>query len=106
MSSLSFSPHVPVIDANVCVGNHHTGPSPCLDSSQLLAEMDAHGVQQAVIYHAQGEVISPTDGNSLLEGWLDDGGRLIPQWSVTPVDISIKQIEDLHSQGRVTSQPV
>ena len=65
--------------------------------------MDAHGVQQSVIYHAQGEVISPTDGNSLLEGWLDDGGRLIPQWSVTPVDISIKQIEDLHSQGRVTS---
>lgn len=103
MSSLSFSPHVPVIDANVCVGNHHTGPSACLNSSQLLAEMDKHGVQQALIYHAQGEVISPTDGNSLLEEWLDEEGRLIPQWSVTPVDISIKQIEDLHRQGRVTS---
>ena len=103
MPSLSFSPRVPVIDANVCVGNHHTGPSPCQDPSQLLAEMDTHGVQRAVIYHAQGEEISPTDGNTLLEEWLEHEGRLIPQWSVAPVDTSMKQLEELHNQGRVTS---
>ena len=103
MPSLSFSPRVPVIDANVRVGNLNTGPSPCRSSAQLLDEMDFHGVRRAVIYHAQGEEISPTDGNTLLEDWLDDEGRLIPQWSVTPVDISMKQIENLHGQGRVTS---
>ena len=103
MSSLSFSPRVPVIDANVCVGNHHTGPSPCQSPAQLLAEMDFHGVQRAVIYHAQGEQISPTDGNDYLEDWLDEDGRLIPQWMVAPVETSMKQIRELHSQGRVSS---
>ena len=67
MPSLNFSPRVPVIDANVCVGNHHTGPSPCQRPAQLLGEMDFHGVGRAVIYHAQGEQISPTDGNRYLE---------------------------------------
>ncbi len=103
MSSLSFSPRVPVIDANVCVGNHHTGPSPCQSPAQLLAEMDFHGVRRAVIYHAQGEQISPTDGNTYLEDWLDGAGRLIPQWTVAPVETSMEQIAELHSQGRVQS---
>ena len=103
MPSLSFSPRVPVIDANVCVGNHHTGPSPCQSPAQLLDEMGFHGVQRALIYHAQGEQISPTDGNVYLEDWLDAAGRLIPQWTVAPVEISIRQIADLHSRGRVRS---
>ena len=103
MSTLNFSPRVPVIDANVCVGNHHTGPSPCQSPAQLLGEMDFHGVGRAVIYHAQGEQISPTDGNLYLEDWLDGDGRLIPQWSVAPVETSMKQIADLHGRGRVRS---
>lgn len=103
MSSLNFSPRVPVIDANVCVGNHHTGPSPCQSPAQLLEELDFHGVRRAVIYHAQGEQISPTDGNMYLEDWLDEEGRLIPQWTVAPVDTSMTQIAELHGQGRVTS---
>ena len=103
MASLNFSPRVPVIDGNVCVGNHHTGPSPCRSPAQLLDEMDFHGVQRAVIYHAQGEQISPTDGNTHLEAWRDKDGRLIPQWSVAPVETSMEQIADLHGRGRVRS---
>ncbi|MXY50884.1 MAG: amidohydrolase family protein [Gemmatimonadetes bacterium] len=103
MSSLNFSPRVPVIDANVCVGNHHTGPSPCQSPAQLLDEMDFHGVERAVIYHAQGEQISPTDGNEYLEDWLDEDGRLVPQWMVAPVETSMKQIAELHGRGRVRS---
>ena len=103
MSSLTFSPRVPVIDANICVGNHNTGPSPCQTPTELLAEMDIFGVQRAVIYHAQGEHISPTDGNTMLANWLDKDGRLIPQWAVMPVEVSIKQIEDLYAQGKASS---
>lgn len=103
MPSLSFSPRVTVIDANVCVGNHHTDPSLCQSPAQLLEEMDHHGIDRAVIYHAQTEEISPTDGNRLLEDWLDDDDRLIPQWSVTPTPASIAQIEALHREGRVRS---
>jgi predicted TIM-barrel fold metal-dependent hydrolase len=103
MPSLSFSPRVPVIDANVCVGNHHTEPSPCQSQVQLLDEMDHHGINRAVIYHAQTEEISPTDGNRLLEGWLDEGERLMPQWSVTPTADALAQIQALHREGRVQS---
>jgi predicted TIM-barrel fold metal-dependent hydrolase len=101
MPSLRFSPRVPVIDANVCVGDHHTGPSPYRTRAQLFDEMDFHGIGRAVVYHAQTEEISPVDGNRFLEDWLDDGGRLIPQWSVLPTDDSLAQIQALHREGRV-----
>ena len=38
-----------------------------------------------------------------LEDWLDEEGRLIPQWSVAPVETSMKQIADFHGRGRVRS---
>ena len=103
MSSLSFSPRIPVIDANVCVGNHYTGPSPFQSQAQLFDEMGYHGIDRAVIYHAQTEEISPTDGNRLLDDWLDEGGRLIPQWSVTPTTDSLTQIQAMHHEDRVRS---
>ena len=34
-----------------------------------------------------------------LEDWLDEEGRLIPQWSVAPVETSMKQIADLHDRA-------
>lgn len=101
MPSLSFSPRVPVIDANICVGNTHLTPSPCRNQAQLFDEMDFHGIGRAVIYHAQTEEISPIDGNALLDDWLDDGRRLIPQWSVMPTTDSIAQIQRLYCEGRV-----
>ena len=101
MSTLSFSPRVPVIDANICVGDTPLAPSPCRDRDQLFEEMDFHGIGRAVVYHAQTEEISPIDGNRMLEGWLDDQGRLIPQWSVMPTEDSIEQVQTLHAAGRV-----
>ncbi|MBM3265424.1 MAG: amidohydrolase family protein [candidate division Zixibacteria bacterium] len=102
MSTLHFAPRVPVIDANVCVGDAHTGPSPCRNRQQLFDEMDFHGIERAVVYHIQTEEISPVDGNHQLEDWLDDD-RLIPQWSVLPTDDSIEQIQRLYREKRVSS---
>ena len=101
MSSLSFSPRVPVIDANVCVGNPHTGPAAFQNPAELFDEMAFHGVDRAVVYHVQTEEISPVDGNVFLEDWIDTEGRLIPQWSVMPTDDSMAQIQTLYREGRV-----
>jgi predicted TIM-barrel fold metal-dependent hydrolase len=103
MNSLNFKPRVPVIDANVRVGHPLDGPSPCSNREQLLTEMDRHGVQRAIIYHAQTENPSPIDGNEQLHPWLDKNSRLIPQWSVMPVADSLAQIKALHAAGRVSS---
>lgn len=101
-TQFTFRPRVPVFDANVRVGDLHYQPSPCRNREQLLAEMDRHGVDRALIYHAQTEEVSPLDGNGFLEEWLDES-RLFPQWSVTPTPDSLAQIQGLHEQGRVHS---
>jgi hypothetical protein len=103
MTLLAFQPRVPVFDANICVGDLPDQASPCRDRAALLAEMDRHGVERAVIYHALTEVVSPIDGNLLLEAWLDAGGRLLPQWSVLPTAASLEQVQAFHEQGRVSS---
>jgi hypothetical protein len=103
MTTLNFRPRVPVFDANVRVGHRHDEPSPAPDRAALLAEMDRHGVARAVIYHAQTEEISPLDGNGFLEAWLNEDGRLVPQWSVLPTAASLAQIHALQAQGRVSS---
>ena len=76
-------------------------PSPCRNKTELLTEMDRHSVDRALIYHAQAESLSPLQGNRYLEDWLDEAGRLSPQWLIMPTDESLQQIESLHSQGRV-----
>lgn len=96
----NFQPRVPVFDANVRVGDLHYQPSLCRNRDQLLAEMDRHGVEKALVYHAQTEEVSPLDGNGFLEEWLD-GNRLLPQWSMTPTPDSLAQVQSLHEQGRV-----
>jgi hypothetical protein len=103
MSTLHFKARVPVFDANVRVGNRHDERTACPDRAALLAEMDRHGVERALIYHAQTDEISPIDGNIALESWLTDDNRLVPQWSVLPVANSLAQIQALHAQGRVSS---
>ncbi len=85
------------------MGDTHVGPSPCRNRDQLLEELDFYGVGRAVIYHAQTEEISPVDGNRMLEDWLHDDTRLIPQWSVMPTKDSLGQIQELHAAGRVRS---
>ena len=71
-SQFTFGPRVSVFDANVRVGDLHYEPSLCRSREQLLAEMDRHGVERALIYHAHTEEVSPVDGNGFLE---DVAGR-------------------------------
>ena len=101
MASLNFSAGISVFDANVRVGDLRDEPSPCRDRHQLLAEMDRHAVDRALIYHAQAESISPINGNCYLEDWLGDEGRLFPLWLVMPTADSLAQIQTLHRQGQV-----
>lgn len=101
--SLAFQPRVPVFDANVCVGHHHDQPSPAADRGALLAELDRCGVARALVYHAQTEAISPVEGNTFLEAWLDADERLLPQWSILPTAASLAQVQALHAAGRVNS---
>ncbi|MBX3010013.1 MAG: hypothetical protein KF832_00855 [Caldilineaceae bacterium] len=103
MTTLTFKARVPVFDANVRVGDRHDEPPACSDRQTLLAEMDRHGVDRALIYHAQTDDISPVDGNLALEAWLGTDGRLVPQWSVMPTPASLAQIQALHAAGRITS---
>ncbi len=101
MTSLNFKPRTPVFDANVRVGDLREEPSPCRSRDELLAEMDRHGVERALVYHAQAETISSIDGNCYLEAWLGDDGRTYPQWLVMPTADSLAQIQRLHAGGKV-----
>jgi hypothetical protein len=103
MTSLSFRPRVPVFDANVRVGGLPHAPSPCLDRTALLSEMERHGVARALIYHALAEEVSPVEGNVLLMAWLGPDDRLVPQWSVLPTADSLAQLEDLCERQLVSS---
>ena len=101
MTTLNFKPRVPVCDANIRVGDLRDEPAPCRNRDELLAEMDKHGVDRGLIYHAQTENLSPITGNAYLEAWLGDDGRLHPQWSVMPTPDSISQIQGLHAEGKI-----
>ena len=101
MTTLNFKARVPVFDANVRVGDRPDEVCPCRNRNDLIAEMDRHGVERALIYHAQSENRSPIEGNEDLETWLGDDGRLQPLWSVLSSDSSLSQIKDLHTKGRV-----
>lgn len=101
MTSLNFQPRVPVFDANVGVGHRHDRPSPFSTADELLEEMGRHGVDRAVIYHVQGEAISPIRGNEALSGWAGDAFSL--QWVAGPGEDSLRQLRALHSGGGVQS---
>jgi predicted TIM-barrel fold metal-dependent hydrolase len=103
MTSITFRPRVPVFDANVRAGHLPGQPAPCPDRAALIEEMDRHGVGRAVVYHALTEEVSPIEGNDLLEAWLEEDGRLVPQWSVLPTEASLAQMEALHAERRVSS---
>jgi hypothetical protein len=93
--SLRFRASIPVIDANVGVGHRHDRPAPFDTPAQLLAEMDRHGVDRAIVYHVQGEVISPVSANQDLEHWVGGESRLEAQWVLGPRDDSLDQVQDL-----------
>ena len=101
MTSLNFKSRVPVFDANVRVGDLLDEPAPYRDREGLLAEMDRHGVERALIYHGHADNVSPVEGNNYLEAWLGDDGRTQPQWMAIPTADSLAQIQSLHDEGRV-----
>ena len=49
---LRFRPRVAVVDANVALGHGHDQPSPAADAPALLATLDRHGVERAVVHYA------------------------------------------------------
>lgn len=102
MNELSFRCDSPVVDANVGVGHRHDRPSPVEDAAVLLAEMDRHGVDAALVYPVQGEQVSALDGNDALHEWVDGAdGRLLPLWMASMAPESLEQLQQLHASGLV-----
>ncbi|MAG35126.1 MAG: hypothetical protein CL878_02605 [Dehalococcoidia bacterium] len=101
---LHFRPRVPVVDANVALGHAHDQPSPAADAPALLAMLDRHGVQRAVVHHLYAQTMSAIEGNALLLAAIaGHEDRLIPQCSATPTNESLAQLRDLHTQGLLGS---
>jgi predicted TIM-barrel fold metal-dependent hydrolase len=100
-ANLHFYPRVPVFDAQICVGHSGSALSPAADRASLLAELDRHGVERALVYHAHAETFSPLRGNHLLEEWLGRDGRLLPLWAALPTEDSLAQLEALRSAGQL-----
>jgi predicted TIM-barrel fold metal-dependent hydrolase len=101
--SLSFKSHIPVFDANIGVGHRHNRRYPYDTPERLLEEMARHGVDRALVYAVQGELISPTQGNDQLAQWTDKQASLIPQYVAGNDPGSIVQLEELHTAGKLTS---
>lgn len=92
-----------MFDANVGVGNRHDRRYPHEDADGLLSEMSRHGVDRALVYHVQGEYISPTRGNERLARWTEAGEGLVPQYVAGSDSGSMSQLEDFRRDGLLTS---
>ena len=79
----------------------HDRPSPFSKASELVEEMQRHGVERALIYHVQGEAISAIWANEALLGWAGDAFRL--QWVAGTGDDILRQLGEFHSTDRVES---
>jgi hypothetical protein len=103
MVSLNFAARVPVFDANVGVGHRHDRVSPFDCPDQLLEEMARHGVGRALIYHLQGETVSPIEGNEALAQWAPGRAEFGLQWTLGPTPDSLRQLRELHASGQLHS---
>jgi len=96
--TVNFRSCVPTFDANVGVGHRHDRPAPFGAPHELLAELDRHGVDRALVYEVSGEVISPVEANAALDRWIAGGdGRLTPQYVLGPRADSLEQLKALHA---------
>lgn len=101
---LHFRPRVPVVDANIALGHARDQLSPAADAPALLATLDRHGVQRAVVHHVYAQTMSAVEGNALLLAAIaryED--RLIPQCAAVPTDESLAQLRDFDTQGLLRS---
>jgi hypothetical protein len=103
METLCFEPRVPIFDANVGVGHRPDQVSPFDGPDELLAEMARRGVERAVIYHLQAEFRSPIEGNEALDDWAEQREPFRLQWTLGATDDSLRQLRELHADGRVDS---
>jgi hypothetical protein len=101
MVSLDFKARVPVFDANVGVGHRHDRISPFDSPEELLEELARHGVGRALVYHLQGEAISPIEGNEALGRWARPEFTL--QWTLGPTPDSLRQLRELRAAGQLSS---
>lgn len=103
-SDFQFRPRVTVVDSNIIVGQARDEMSPAPDAPTLLAKLDHHGVDGAIVHHAYAQVMSPIEGNELLfaaiMGYED---RLLPQCVAGSTRESLTQLQDYHSQGLLRS---
>lgn len=73
------------MDCNVSVGTEYAGTyRPCISVGELLAEMDWHGVEQALVYHTLERNQSPVVGNAVLAEEIAGQARLVGAWSILP----------------------
>ncbi|MBI2501896.1 MAG: hypothetical protein HYW07_01520 [Candidatus Latescibacteria bacterium] len=103
MVSLNFKARVPVFDANVGVGHRHDRVSPFDSPDELLEEMARHGVDRALIYHLQGEILSPIEGNEALGRWAAGRAEFSLQWTLGPTPDSLRQLQQLRASGQLHS---
>ena len=101
--SLSFSASVPVFDANVGIGHRHNRRYPYDSADGLLEEMARHGVDRALVYHVQGELISPSQGNEQLADWMDGHEELVSQYVAGSDPGSLAQLKELRADRSLTS---
>lgn len=103
-AKLSFTAQVPVIDANIGVGHAHNRPAPFETPEELLAEMQRHGVERALIYHQHGETLSAVTGNELLREWVENREDVfMAQWMASPEPDSLEQLQELRAAGQLTN---
>ncbi|RQP09579.1 MAG: hypothetical protein EAS51_11390 [Microbacteriaceae bacterium] len=70
------------LDSGVCLGRLANGAH--LDVAELLAEMDAHGIQASAAHHAVAREHDPATGNAQLITEIADSPRILPVWTVLP----------------------
>ncbi|MBM3189390.1 MAG: hypothetical protein FJZ90_11790 [Chloroflexi bacterium] len=72
-------------DCNASIGAPSSGVyRPCMTAEELLAEMDWHGVDQALVYHALMREESPVVGNAVLCESIAGKERLVGAWAILP----------------------
>ncbi len=74
-----------LFDANCVVGRHlHLRPGGLHTAEHLLAEMDHHGIAEALVVHALAREHHPLDGNRAVLEVTADQPRLHAAWAVLP----------------------
>ena len=73
------------VDCNASIGSPSVGVyRPCPTAEELLAELDWHGVEGALVHHALMREQSPVVGNAVLCETIAGHPRLMGTWAILP----------------------